>query len=901
MTPERYQEVGQLYRAALEVEPEQRTAFLVGACGDDEALRQEVESLLGYAMQRDGLMDQPALEVAAKAIAADPHWSPVGQRLGHYQILSLLGKGGMGEVYLAQDTNLGRKVALKLLPPAFTRDQERLRRFKREARSASALNHPNILTIYEVGIIGDTHFIATEFIDGQTLRERLRGARLKLSEALDLAIQTTNALSAAHAAGIVHRDIKPENVMVRRDGIVKVLDFGLAKLSEPPLVEQATVTDSGSGNKAPISTAAGVVLGTVNYMSPEQARGLKVDQRTDIFSLGVMLYEMLMGRQPFTGETISHILVAILEQEPPPLPQHLPAELVGILKQALAKSVADRYASSQVLLADLKKLQMRLLMESKQERNSSPNELEDESATAQTSMLKQTTTAAPKAMDTAAGSGRQTNKPWAKQKQWLIALLSLLMLVGGWYGYRTFSPSNKQIESIAVLPFVNASGNAEIEYLSDGMTEALIRSLSQLPKLNVKARASVFRYKGKDTHPQTIGKELNAQAILNGRVVQHGDQLTLGLELIDAQTENVLWTEQYNRQQTDLVLLQSDLARDVSSKLKTRLAGTDEAKVTKHYTANLEAYQLYLKGRFWWNKRTGEALRKAIEYFQQALEKDPGYALAYAGLAEAYVLLPTFSADSPQKSYPQAKVAARRALELDETLAEAHTSLAVILFSYDWNLAESNREFQRAIELNPNYATAHHWYGCGNLVAMQRFDQAIAAGKRAQELDPFSLIINTDLGATYVYARQYDQAIEQYRKTIELDQNFYLAHEQLGWAYELKGLLAEATAEYQKARALNDDPYILGYLGHVYAALGKREESLKILDQMKEMAQHRYVPAYSFASVYAKLGEKEQAFQWLERSYQDRAFDLTALKVDPFFDNLHSDPRFTDLIRRIGL
>jgi len=432
------------------------------------------------------------------------------------------------------------------------------------------------------------------------------------------------------------------------------------------------------------------------------------------------------------------------------------------------------------------------------------------------------------------------------------------------------------------------------------VTDTLISSLSQLPNLNVKARSSVFRYKGKETSPQTIGRDLNVQAVLNGRIAQRGDQLTLTLELVDAQTENVIWSDQYNRKQADLVSLQTEIARDVSTKLKTKLSGVDEQKVTKKYTANPEAYQLYLKGLFYWNKRTPEALKTSIDYFNQAIEKDPSYGLAYAGMAEAYVLLPEYSASLPNEAIPKAKAAATKALALDETLAEAHTALGHALFTYDRNLPESNREFQRAIELNPNYATAHQWYG-DNLVAMQRFDEAIAEEKRAQELDPFSLVVNLELGMGYLYARRYDQAIEQNRKIIELDRNWYLAHWILGWAYDLKGLPQEAVAECKKATELNDDPYPLTCLGHAYAALGKRDEAMKVMGQMNELAKQRYVAAYSFATVYAGLGDKEQAFQWLERSYQDRAWDILYLKVDPFFDSLHDDPRFKDLVKRIGL
>ena len=460
--------------------------------------------------------------------------------------------------------------------------------------------------------------------------------------------------------------------------------------------------------------------------------------------------------------------------------------------------------------------------------------------------------------------------------------------------------NNAAIQSIAVLPFVNESGNADVEYLSDGITESLINSLSQLPNLSVKARSTVFHYKGKDVTPQQVGSELSVQAVLNGRFVQRGDQLTLSLELVDARTGNQIWGEQYNRTTADLVSLQSEIARDVSNKLRVKLSGTDEQKLTKNYTANPEAYQLYLKGRFYWNQRTGESLKKSIEYFNQAIEKDPNYAQAYAGLADAYALMPVYSAGSPQEFLPKAKAAAMKALEIDDTLAEAHASLSLPRWSYDRNFAESNKELQRAIELSPNYATAHHWYG-ENLGDLGRFDEGIAELKRALDLDPLSLIINADLGEVYTFARQYDKAIEQLRKTIEMDQSFYYAHWRLGVVYELKGFHQEAIAEYQKARALDSDPWVLALIGHAYAASGKRDQALKIVDQLREIAKQRYVPAYGFAIVYAQLGEKDEAFRWLEKSNQDRGTDLGRLIVDPLVDSLRPDPRFTDLMRRVGL
>jgi eukaryotic-like serine/threonine-protein kinase len=472
----------------------------------------------------------------------------------------------------------------------------------------------------------------------------------------------------------------------------------------------------------------------------------------------------------------------------------------------------------------------------------------------------------------------------------------------GYFGFlRKGNSTAGQINSIAVMPFVNESGNADVDYLSDGMTDTLISSLSQVPNLSVKARSSVFRYKGKETNPQTIARELNVQALLNGRIAQRGEQLTLTLELVDAQTENVIWSEQYNRKEADLVSLQSEIARDVSTKLRNKLSGAEAQKVAKTYTANPEAYQLYLKGLFYWNKRTAEALKTSVDYFSQAIEKDPSYAQAYAGMALAYVLYPQYSAGKPGDSIPKAKAAAIKALELDDTLAEAHTGLAQALFTYDRNIAESDREYQRAIELNPNYATAHQWYAGSTLIATGRFDQAITEGRRAVELDPLSLIANVELSAIYGYARQNDPAIAQLRKIIEMDPNWYLARMVLCQTYGYKGQFAEAIAECEKARRLDDDPAVLSNLARAYVLSGKRDEALKVVAQMHELAKQRYVPAYGFGLVYAALGDKDQAFQWLERSLQDGGWEITFLKVDPALDSLRSDPRFADLVKRVGL
>ena len=499
------------------------------------------------------------------------------------------------------------------------------------------------------------------------------------------------------------------------------------------------------------------------------------------------------------------------------------------------------------------------------------------------------------------GATRELSKPKWSKVSWLMLAAVIIVAIAGLAYYYFAHKSSAAIESIAVLPFVNQNHDADSEYLSDGVTESIINSLTQLPNLKVIARSSVFHFKGKESDPLTAGNELGVRAVLTGRITQRGDNITISAELTDVRDNKQLWGEKYERKASDLMSLQRDIASQIANNLRLKISGEEHNRMMKHYTDNAEAYQLYLKGRFYWNQRTGEALKRSIEYFQQAIVKDPSYALAYSGMADSYLLLSPYSVSSPQESYPQAKAAAKRALEIDDTLGEAHISLAHALFFTDWNFPDAAREYRRGIELNPNYPTAHHWYGNTYLSRTGRHDEALAEMKRAEDLDPLSLIIRADFAESYLFTRRYDEAIEQLRKTIEMDQSFQYAHWQLGMAYEMKGSFPDAIAEYLKARQLYDDPYVLGLLGHAYAMSGKRDEALKTLNQLKDVAGRRYVPLYTFAMIYAGLGEKDQAFQWLEKSYQAREPKITRIKVEPLLDNLRSDPRFADLVRRIGL
>jgi TolB-like protein/Tfp pilus assembly protein PilF len=621
----------------------------------------------------------------------------------------------------------------------------------------------------------------------------------------------------------------------------------------------------------------------------------------------VSVYETVGGGVRFVGETPSDAIAALLKQEPPPLSRYAPdapAELQRIVSKTLRKDREERYQTIKDMALDLRELREELSFAAKLERSVTPEASgealtgeSDGDATVTVSLSNGASTGTVAQVQATSSAEYLIGGVMRHKRVFAVAALALLLLtVGGFYWFFLRHTSTAQIESIAVLPFVNEGGNADVEYLSDGMTETLINSLSQIPKLSVKARNSAFRYKGKETDLQKIAQELNVQAILTGRIVQHGGQLTLSLELVDAKTENVIWSEQYTRQQSDLVSLQSEIARDVSGKLQAKLTGADERKVTKTYTADAEAYQLYLQGRYQWNKRTEEGIRRGIEYFNQAIVRDPNYALAYAALAEAYVVLPEYSKTPPSESFQKAKAAAQKALELDNTLGEAILTLAVDKQDYD--LAGAEHDFKKAIALDPNNATAHQWYG--EFLALEgRVDESITEMRRALELDPLSLIINKQLGTTLLFARRYDESIAQEKKVLEMDANFIPAHRDLGWCYTKKGMYDEAIAEFQKAIALSSGQSTK-MMGLAYALVksGRRGEAQKIFEQLKARQKSEYVDPGDFAIIYSALGEKDEAFADLEKAYQQHSGAITYLKVDPAFDDLRDDPRFQDLMRR---
>ncbi|HZE72928.1 MAG TPA: protein kinase [Pyrinomonadaceae bacterium] len=851
---------------------------------------------------------------------------PAGSTLSHYRVVSKIGEGGMGEVYLAEDSRLNRKVALKILPADLAANQDRMRRFVQEAKAAAALNHPNIAHIYEIGESEDTNFIAMEFVDGKTLQEKIHGEKSGLKLLLKHLLQVGEGLAKAHASGIVHRDLKPDNIMITRDGHAKILDFGLAKLIEGQ--GEGEIGRGGEGETrrhrdevetliavsprlpvpaspglpvSPSATSPGLIMGTVGYMSPEQAQAKPVDQRSDIFSFGCILYETATGRKPFAGDSVVDTLHKIIHEPAPAITDFNPAastELQRIIRKCLAKEPDKRYQTIRDTANDLEELLDEMKGTSDVERSVAP------STSTTTSSASGSTGDNVRAHRTASvrqqpASSAEYIFSGVKQHKFAAAIVVLVLIGGVGLGlYLRARTTQAAIESIAVMPFVNESGNADVEYLSDGMTETLISSLSKLPNLNVKPRSSVFRYKGKATDAKTIGKELNVQAILNGRVVQRGQDLSLFVELIDVDLDKVVWSQQYNRKQTELVSLQTEIARDVSSKLKSTMSGSDEAKVMKTYTTNPEAYQLYLKGNYYRTKYTNEGYKKGIEFYRKAIELDPNYALAYIGIAGAYLT----SSDwylPPTDAMPKMKAAALKALELDNTLADAHTYLGANANWYEWDWSTGERELELAIELDPANAEAHHQYGF-YFAMMGRTNQAVSEMEKAQQLAPLDINLNSDLAAAYLYTGEFERAIDRARSTIEIDPNYWLSHVLLGIAYERKGQFTDAVTELEKAHSLENGPWVTGYLGYVYAAAGKKAEAQKVLAELTDLSKRQYIPAYTVAFVYAGLNDKDHAFEWLNKGYEEHS-GLALIKVETTFDNLRGDPRFKEMLKRMNL
>lgn len=782
----------------------------------------------------------------------------IGETILHYKILEKLGEGGMGIVYLAEDTNLKRNVAIKFLPKHIAANADERKRFEVEAQAAASLNHPNIATIHAIEQSNDQSILVMEFVEGKTIKKLVEqdGGSFTIKKVLEIAIQVCEGLNAAHEKGIVHRDIKSDNIILTPRGQIKIMDFGLAKVK-------------GGGGL----TEIGSTVGTAAYMSPEQAQGEEVDLRSDIFSFGVVLYEILTTRLPFNAEHQAALVYSVINETPQPIARfnsNVSLELERIVFKALAKDKEERYQHVDDIIADLRR----------ERKNIEYVKIDHDSLRSTPSQV----------------NSRQPEKNI--RSFYIPSVILILLAVAA--AYFVFFGQVSEINSIAVLPFSIASSDSSAEILSDGVTEGIINNLSSIPSLTIMSWTSVSHYNSQNADIREVGKRLNVAAVLVGRIIQQGDSYNISVELVDAGNERHLWGAQYNKQAKAMYTLQGELSKAISDQLQVKLTGEEEQRLTKNNTENSEAYILYLTGNYFLNKRTRDAIRKGIDYFNQSLEKDPNYALAYAGIANGYGLLAGNYYISPKEGYPKEREASLYALKLDNKLAEAHASLADVLNNYDWNWEEANREFRKALELNPNYATAHHWYAMA-LATQGLFDEAISEIKRAQQLDPLSIRIIQNVGFIYYQSRQYDKAIEQMQKAIDIDSTFPFGNSNLGDCYFMMKQYDIAYNSYGAEVRLTGDSTNIYLLACVDAVTGKKKEAMELREKLKEISTRMFVPTSYFAFIEIYLGNKDKAFAFLQKSVEEKDPYMINLKVEPKFDPIRSDQRFTTLLKEVHL
>lgn len=848
MNSNHWQRIEELFHAASQLPAEDRSVFLKGECSGDEILLQEVESLIAASEGGNSFIEQPVLTLGMKVLSSGHQESLVGQSIGHYKIVRLLGEGGMGAVYLADDCTLERHVALKFIAPGLVDDDWAREQLMKEARAVARLENPNICAVYGLEEIGEYNFIVMQYVEGETLASLLRKGPLGLEPALDLGEQIISALSAAHLRGIIHRDVKPQNIVVTADGQAKVLDFGLAKF-----VRRSQST--GPADKMDQTSHQGFVLGTVAYMSPEQARGDELDCRSDIFSFGIVFYQMLGGQNPFLRETREETIAAIRTEEPPRLPEELPEALVGIGRKCLEKTLERRYETAEQLLLDLRRLRK---------------------SREQASMM----------------AWRQHLKYYA------LAAVVLLVILLGSIGY--IYQKVTRVHTLAVLPITNKSGDPDKNYLSEGLTRNLFDKFSYLPRLKVKLPTVAAATQNEEI--AKVGRELKVESVLSGEIFRQGQSLVLRLTMLNTSEGVSTWEQTFNIDSADMLALEDDITRKVTSALGLWLIGGEKKLLAKRQTDNQEALAAYMRGRYFWSlKRDRENIQTAIGYFDQAISLDPSFAKAYAGRADCYVLMTSvlYGPLTTREAMNKASYDARQAIDIDPSLAEAHTSMGSIKLRYDWDWQQAEKEFELAIELNPDYAPARYWY-TNLLVVRGRFDEAVQQSEIARSLDPYSRLSEMNYGRALYYSRRFDEAAAHFAKLLKGEPNYAQYLHMMGLVQLQQRHYSEAITTFETLHS-TDPLHTAAALGYAYGKAGRHADALRILNELDAFSRERPIPPLEKALIYIGMGDKDLAFQFLEDSYRDRFANLIYLNTDPLYDDLRPDPRFADLAGRIGL